>query len=78
VGKETVRLGKMGKFECMKFSIYTIAGKVFKGGETLDLWVTDDENKMPVKVKTPILIGSIKAKLKKVEGLKYDMSAKID
>jgi hypothetical protein len=37
------------------------------------VWVTDDENKMPVYVETPILVGTIKVSLIKYMGLRNKM-----
>lgn len=78
LGKDQIRLRKFGKIRCLKFSVYTVEGHVFEEGENMQLWVTDDRNKIPVKVKTPIIVGSVKGKLKGVEGLKHPFDAKID
>ena len=54
-----------------------VEGTIFKAGDDMTVWVTDDKNKLPLYVETPILVGTIKAKLKSYEGLKNPMSAKI-
>jgi hypothetical protein len=49
-----------------------VEGTIFKGGEDLMVWVTNDENKVPVMVEAKILIGSVKAYLTGYENLKED------
>ena len=41
------------------------------------IWVTDDENKIPVKVSTKIVIGDVYAELTKLSGLLNKATAKI-
>src|SRR5204863_7960528 len=55
LGKETIKSEVLGNVKCIKFSPKLIEGTIFKGGEGMVVWVTDDENKMPVYVETPIL-----------------------
>ena len=77
-GKEEKRVRGLGKFNCIKFSGYLVPGSVFKGGEDLEVWVTDDPNRLPVWIESPIKVGKIKARMVDYEGLKYDLSSKID
>ncbi len=77
-GKEEKRVRGMGKFNCIKFSGYLVPGDVFKGGEDLEVWVTDDPNRLPVWIESPIKVGKIKARMVDYKNLKYDLSSKID
>jgi hypothetical protein len=70
LGKETITSDLLGKVRCIKFRPRLIEGTLFKGGEEMVVWVTDDENKMPVYVETPILVGTIKVSLIKYTGLR--------
>ena len=65
IGKEEKSIGKLGKMKCIKFKPLLIEGTIFKGGEDMTVWVTDDEKKIPVYVETPILVGKIKVMLAK-------------
>ena len=76
-GKETVKT-KYGKFRAHKLKPLLLKGNVFKGGEQMTVWVTDDENRIPVRIESPISVGSIKVDLKKHENLKYPMTAMAD
>ena len=48
-----------------------MAGRVFKEEESLTLWVTADKNKIPVKIKADLRVGSLRADLVAQKGLKY-------
>ena len=70
LGKERIK-DRQGKYySCIKFSALLIEGTIFKGGEDMFIWVTDDANKVPVLVVAKILIGSVKAYLRSAEGLR--------
>jgi len=70
LGKEVIKSELLGQVRCIKFRPKLIEGTLFKGGEEMIVWVTDDENKMPVYVETPILVGTIKVNLLKYSGLR--------
>ena len=69
LGKEDVKTRNNKKYKCLKFSIQLVEGTVFKGGEDAFVWVTDDENKVPVIVEAQILVGTVKAILNDTKGL---------
>jgi len=77
LGKEILETHDKRKFKTMKFSVLLIEGTIFKGGEDLYVWVTDDFNRVPVLVEAKILIGSVKAALSTTENLKYPLSSEI-
>jgi len=74
-GKETIKARDGKKYRCIKFTALLIEGTIFKGGEDMTIWVTDDDNRIPVLVEAKILIGSVKAYLNNVEGASYEMKA---
>ncbi len=76
LGKETISLRK-GKFRCMKFVPVVQEGRIFKDSEDLQVWITDDENKIPILAKAEILVGSIKMEVVEYEGLAHAIS-KVD
>lgn len=69
LGTEVVRT-KYGKVECLKFRPYVQSGRVFKEQESLTLWVSNDLNKIPIRIKAELAVGSIKADLDGYNGLK--------
>lgn len=62
VGKERIET-RYGTFNAIKITPLLIEGTIFKGGEKMAVWVTDDNNHLPVRVDSPILVGSIKVDL---------------
>lgn len=76
-GREKKRVRGLGKFNTIKFTGYLVKGDVFKGGEALEVWVTDDKNRIPVWIESPIKVGKIKARLDSYKNLKYDLDSKI-
>lgn len=71
LGKEKVKDREGHVYNCIKFSALVIEGSIFKGGEDMYIWVTDDANKVPVLVEAKILIGSVKAYLTSAKGLRH-------
>jgi len=76
-GREVKRVRGVGKFNTIKFTGSLVAGDVFEGGEDLQIWVTDDKNRIPVWVESPIIVGTIKARLVNYEGLRHPLSSLI-
>jgi len=71
LGKDEVKTRNKQKFKCIKFSASVVEGSVFKSGENIIIWVTDDNNRVPVIVEAKIIVGSVKAILNETKGLKY-------
>jgi Protein of unknown function (DUF3108) len=74
LGKEVVKT-KYGRFKAIKFKTLLIEGTVFKGDEDMTVWVSDDDNKIPVRIESAILIGSIKADMSDYRNLRYPLSS---
>lgn len=69
LGKEIIRT-KFGKVECLKFRPVVQSGRVFKEQESLTLWVSNDLNKIPIRIKADLAVGSLKADLDAYNGLR--------
>lgn len=63
LGREMKRNRDGKAYDCIKFSAMLVEGTIFAGGEDMVVWVTADENKIPIMVEAKILIGSVKAYL---------------
>lgn len=66
-----------GTFNTIKITPMLIAGTIFKGGEKMSIWVTDDNNHLPVRIDSPILVGSIKVDLIGYSNLKNPLTGLI-
>lgn len=76
-GKEVKKVRGVGKFNTIKFTGSLVAGDVFQGGEDLQIWVTDDKNRIPVWIESPIIVGTVKARLVGYEGLRHPLKSLI-
>lgn len=76
LGKQKVSVAA-GTFNCIIVEPLVKEGGLFKSEGRILIWLSDDENKIPVKVNTKIVVGSIDAELKEYSGLRNPMRAKI-
>ena len=76
-GRETVKVKGLGTVKTIKFAARLVAGEVFNGEEDMMIWISDDENRIPIKFEAPILVGTASGRLKSYEGLKYPFSSLI-
>ena len=77
LGRETIETN-FGKVKTLKFRPYVMAGRVFKEEESLTLWVSADDNKIPLKVKADLAVGSLQANLEAFRGLKHSFQVEFD
>lgn len=77
LGKEVYTSELMGTYRCIKFRPLLVEGTIFKKGEHMNVWVTDDKNKLPIYVETSIIVGSVKVSLTSFKGLRYPQDAKL-
>ena len=74
LGKETIKT-RYGKFKTYKFKPLLVKGTMFEGGEKMTVWVTEDQNKVPVRIETPIVVGSVKVDLMSYQNLRYPLTS---
>lgn len=77
MGREVLST-KFGKVNAMIFRPYVQAGRVFKEEESLTVWISDDDNKIPLRIKASLAVGSLKADLEGYKGLKYPFKILVD
>lgn len=70
LGREQIKT-KFGKVNTLMFRPLVLAGRVFKEQESLTVWVSDDDNKIPLRIKASLAVGSIKADLDAYKGLTH-------
>jgi hypothetical protein len=81
-GRERRKIGRMGTFNTLKI-VCSLAsgadpdGQMFKDGSEFYLWLSDDRNRIPLYIESPIKVGSIVAVLTKYEGLKHPLTSKV-
>ena len=69
---------KFGVIPTMIFRPLVQSGRVFKEKEALTVWISDDDNKIPVRIQANLAVGSIKADLDGFKGLKNSFTIKVN
>jgi hypothetical protein len=73
LGRETIENRHDQKFNCYKFTVLLVDGSIFDGGEDMTVWVSDDNNRIPILIEAKIQVGSIKAYVKTINGNRWPM-----
>lgn len=68
LGRERLKT-KFGKINSLIFRPLVQSGRIFKAQESVTIWITDDANKIPIKLKASLSVGSLRAELEKYRGL---------
>jgi hypothetical protein len=77
LGRERVTV-EAGTFDCLVIEPLVVEGGLFKNEGRIVIYLSDDDRKIPVKVSTKVLIGSIDGELAKYEGTRGPIAAKRD
>jgi len=72
VGKDVIKT-KFGKTRVLRLNPLIPDNKLFKGEGAMRLWISDDSNKIPLKVEVELVIGSLEMDLKSYKGLRKDL-----
>ncbi len=67
-GREQI-VTDLGRFRCLKFKPKVVSGNVFNKEYPMDLWISDDENHIPIFASSAVIVGSVKLELISYEGL---------
>lgn len=66
-----------GTFDCIIVEPLMREGGLFKSEGRVLIWLTDDERKIPVRVSTKVVIGSIESELREYSGINGPIRAKV-
>ncbi|MFI3314953.1 MAG: DUF3108 domain-containing protein [Rikenellaceae bacterium] len=77
MGKKKISVRKIGDFNTIKIvcTLATSDGKPYDDGNEFEVYLSDDQNKIPVFMYTPIKVGSVNVWLKYYDGLKYPLTS---
>lgn len=70
-GKEVIET-KLGTYDTFIFSPVMPKNKIFRGEQPVTVWITDDKNKIPIKIKAKLMVGSIDMEIMEARGLRND------
>ncbi len=74
--EENIKIKGQGRFNTLKFRPQVISGNVFNDGAEMNIWVTNDQNRIPLLIESDVSVGSVKAVLKSWKGLRHPLSSK--
>ena len=77
-GMENIKIRKLGRMNAWHLSCSVVQGALFDGNEDLHLWISADENRIPVAAKVPLKVGAVQAWLSGWSGLKNPFEAWTD
>jgi hypothetical protein len=77
LGRERVET-KAGTFDCVVIEPLVVEGGLFKNEGRIMVYMTDDDRKMPVKVASKVVIGTIDCELVSYSGVRAPIAAKVN
>ncbi len=72
-GTENVKT-KLGRINCHKLVPIMPDNKIFDGENSITVWFSNDENKVPVKIQADMFIGHAGVEIEKAEGLLHPLN----
>ena len=67
------KIKELGKYSVSVFQPTLVTGNVFTEEAVMNIYISDDDNKIPLLIESPVTVGSVKAVLSGSEGLKYPL-----
>ena len=79
LGREVLNVSGLGRFRTLKFSctLATSEGESFEDGSEFFIWISDDRNRIPLLVESPIRVGSVRVRLRRHSGLRHPVDSRI-
>ena len=77
MGIENKKVSGLGTFRSRKFAATLVAGVVFTGKEEMVIWISDDDNRIPIWLESPIVVGKVVARVLRYDGLKFPLTSKV-
>ena len=66
------------KYRCVLISPSLVSGTIFKEGNEMRVWITDDANRIPLLVESPLVVGKVRATVKDWENLRHPITSIVD
>ncbi|MCL2414670.1 MAG: DUF3108 domain-containing protein [Bacteroidales bacterium] len=79
LGREVLNIPGVGRFNTFKFSVMLVTSgdETFQDGSRFYIWISDDLNRIPLQVQSPIRVGSVRIRLAGHSGLKHPLTSRI-
>ena len=72
-GRETIKT-KFGELRVLRLVPKMPKNKLFDGDDAVSVYLSDDQNKIPVKIKAEMFVGAVEIDLTKYQGLKHPIN----
>ncbi|MEL7376525.1 MAG: DUF3108 domain-containing protein, partial [Bacteroidota bacterium] len=74
--EDDVKVRGNGRFDTHVFNPQLVAGEIFKEGDEMKVYVSNDDNHIPVMITSPVRVGEVRAVLSNTRGLRHPLSSK--
>ncbi len=75
--REQKSIHGLGNWDVLLFTPQLVDGRVFTKDAKMKIWASNDSNRLPLMIESPVSVGSLKVVLKSWKNLKNDTTAKI-
>jgi hypothetical protein len=76
-GQSIVEHGDNVKFKTKRFYMDIFDEAFTETKEAIEVWVSDDGNKIPIKIKAKLKIGSAEVKFRSISGNRHPLTSRI-
>lgn len=79
VGREICKVPQQGRFRTIKLACTIGTSESFSlvDGVEFFIWISDDRNRVPLMLSSPIKVGSVRAYISSLRGLKYPLDCRV-
>lgn len=75
---EDILKTRFGRIDCLKFRPYVKSGRIFKAEESMTLWITRDNNRLPIRLQANLSVGNIKVDIHAFRNLAHPFVINVD
>lgn len=75
--KEVIKHNKK-KYRCVLISPTLVSGTIFKEGDEMKVWITDDKNRIPLLVESPLVVGHLRAEAQDWENVRHPFTSLVE
>ena len=77
IERETIKVEGQ-KYKALHMKLLIEEAGLITDGSKIEFWISDDANKIPLRIQSDLAIGSLKADLIETRGLRHPFEAAID
>ena len=74
-GEESIKLRNKKKYKALKFVPQLVTGGIFEDDNAMSIYVSNDDNHVPLYVEAKIKVGYVKVMLNDIQNAKYPMAS---